>query len=358
MGSLYGENIKLTIFGQSHSPAIGMTLEGIPAGEKIDLQILQEFLNRRAPGRNDYSTKRKESDIPEFLGGLTDSITCGTPLTAIIRNTDTKSTDYSELKTVPRPGHADYTASVKYFGHQDYAGGGHFSGRLTAPLCIAGGICIQLLKKEGISIFSRISSIGNIADKGVLEHSTAEKEFPVVDDKQGELMQELISSIKNEGNSVGGTVECVAVGLPAGLGDPIFGGMENRISQIIFGIPAIKGIEFGTGFASAMLTGAENNDSFIIEDGVIKTETNHSGGILGGITSGMPLVFKVAIKPTPSISMPQKSANIETMESQILTVKGRHDPCIVPRAVPCVEPAAAIAIYHALLGRRKEMNHR
>lgn len=357
MGSLYGENIKLTIFGQSHSPAIGMTLEGLPAGEKIDVLKLQKFLNRRAPGNHDYSTKRKESDIPEFLSGLTDDFTCGAPLTAIIRNTDTRSKDYSELKTVPRPGHADYTAAVKYFGHQDYAGGGHFSGRLTAPLCIAGGICIQLLEREGIKILSRIESIGQIADKGALEHSTAEKNFPVVNDTQGEHMQALISSVKKEGNSVGGTIECVVIGLPAGLGDPIFGGMENRISQIAFGIPAIKGIEFGTGFASAELTGAENNDPFVINEGSIKTGTNHSGGILGGITNGMPLVFKVAVKPTPSISMPQKSVDLETGESRLLSVKGRHDPCIVPRAVPCVEAAAAIAIYDALLGRRKEINY-
>lgn len=356
MGSLYGENIKLTIFGQSHSPAVGMTLEGIPAGEKIDMQTLQEFLNRRAPGRNDCSTKRKESDIPEFLGGLTEDITCGAPLTAIIRNNDTRSGDYSELKTVPRPGHADYTAAVKYFGHQDYAGGGHFSGRLTAPLCVAGGICIQLLEREGIRIISRIASIGNIADKGALDHSTAEKNFPVVDDRQGEEMQKLIASVKNEGNSVGGTIDCLITGLPAGLGDPMFGGMENRISQIVFGIPAIKGIEFGVGFASAELTGAENNDPFIIEDGIVRTETNNSGGILGGITNGMPLVFKVAVKPTPSISVPQQSVNLETEEGRILTVKGRHDPCIVPRAVPCVEAAAAIAVYDALLGRRKEVN--
>ena len=356
MGSLYGENIKLTIFGQSHSPAVGMTLEGIPAGEKIDMQTLQEFLNRRAPGRNDCSTKRKESDIPEFLGGLTEDITCGAPLTAIIRNNDTRSGDYSELKTVPRPGHADYTAAVKYFGHQDYAGGGHFSGRLTAPLCVAGGICIQLLEREGIRIISRIASIGNIADKGALDHSTGEKNFPVVDDRQGEEMQKLIASVKNEGNSVGGTIDCLITGLPAGLGDPMFGGMENRISQIVFGIPAIKGIEFGAGFASAELTGAENNDPFIIEDGIVRTETNNSGGILGGITNGMPLVFKVAVKPTPSISVPQQSVNLETKEGRSLTVKGRHDPCIVPRAVPCVEAAAAIAVYDALLGRRKEVN--
>lgn len=357
MGSLYGENIKLTIFGQSHSAAIGMTLEGIPAGEKIDRQKLQEFLNRRAPGNHDYTTKRKEDDIPEFLSGLVDDYTCGAPLSAIIRNTDTRSMDYSELKTVPRPGHADYTAAVKYFGHQDYAGGGHFSGRLTAPMCVAGGICIQLLEKAGIKILSRIASIGDIFDKGTLEHSTAEKSFPVVDDVQGEQMKARIALLKKEGNSIGGTIECVVTGLPVGLGDPIFGGMENRISQIIFGIPAIKGIEFGAGFSAAALTGMENNDPFVVEDGIIKTETNHCGGILGGITNGNPLVFRVAVKPTPSISIPQKSVNVENGENCLLTIKGRHDPCIVPRAVPCVEAATAIAIYDALLGRRKETNH-
>lgn len=356
MSSSYGNNIRLTIFGQSHSSAIGMTLEGIPAGSKIDMDSLLKFMARRAPGQNSYSTPRKEADKPEFLCGVVDNTTCGTPITAIIRNNDTRSSDYSQLKRIPRPGHADYTAEIKYGGNQDYAGGGHFSGRLTAPLCIAGGICIQLLEKEGIKIITRISSIGNVSDSGVLNSSTAEKAFPVVDDTQGEKMQELIAEVKKNGDSVGGIVECTVTGLPVGLGDPMFDGMENRIAQIIFGIPAVKGIEFGLGFEAAKITGSQNNDPFIYENGEVKTETNNAGGILGGITNGMPLTFRTAFKPTPSIAKQQKSVDLMSKQETTLEIKGRHDPCIVPRAVPCVEAAAAIAIYDALAERRKEQN--
>lgn len=354
MSSSCGENIRLTIFGQSHSAAIGMTLEGVPAGERIDMDELRAFLSRRAPGKQSYSTARREQDDPEFVSGLVKDMTCGAPITAIIRNTDTRQEDYEELKDIPRPGHADYTAAIKYHGYQDYSGGGHFSGRMTAPLCIAGGICKQLLAAEGISIISRISSIGSVEDTGELLYSTGEKAFPVVDDKQGELMQDLISQVKLKGDSVGGTIECVSAGIPAGLGDPIFDGMENRISHIVFGIPAIKGIEFGAGFNASKAFGSTNNDAFYVDNGAVKTRTNMSGGILGGITNGMPLVFKVSVKPTPSISIIQKSVNLASMQEADLVVSGRHDPCIVPRAVPCVEAAAAVAIYDALLGRRKE----
>nr|MCR5482698.1 chorismate synthase [Clostridia bacterium] len=343
-----------TIFGQSHSPAIGMTLEGIPAGEKVDMEELKRFLSRRAPGKNSYSTPRKEADIPEFIAGLTGDTTCGAPVTAIIRNTDTRPGDYSILKRIPRPGHADYTAEVKYNGHQDFSGGGHFSGRLTAPLCIAGGICKQLLEHEGIKIFSRIKSIGMIEDSGELIDSTAEKEFPVVDEGQGKKMLEYIEKLRENGDSAGGIIECVAVGVPAGLGDPVFDGMENRIAHIVFGIPAVKGIEFGAGFEAAKMTGSVNNDAFYVENGKVKTRTNNSGGILGGITNGMPVAFRVAVKPTPSISITQKSVDLKEMKETELKVPGRHDPCIVPRAVPCMEAAAAVAIYDALLGRRKE----
>ena len=356
MSSSYGENIRITIFGQSHSPAIGVTIEGIPSGSKINRDELLSFMSRRAPGKNNYSTPRKEEDMPEFLCGIVDDITCGTPLTAIIHNTNTRSSDYSLLKRVPRPGHADLTAEIKYGGHQDYAGGGHFSGRLTAPLCIAGGICKQLLRNEGIEILTRISSIGNISDNGALIMSTAEKDFPVVDDNQGEKMKEYIALKKAEGDSVGGIIECVINGLPAGLGDPMFGGMENRISSIIFGIPAVKGIEFGLGFGVSVMTGSENNDEYGVINGKIVTKTNNCGGILGGITNGMPLVFKAAFKPTPSITKIQKSVDITNNEETELSIPGRHDPCIVPRAVPCVEAAAAIAVYDALLSRRKEIN--
>lgn len=348
--SQYGEHLRLTIFGQSHAPAIGMTLEGLPAGEAIDMEALQAFLERRAPGRNDWSTPRREADAPEFLSGLVGNVTCGAPLTAIIRNTNTRSGDYANLAVVPRPGHADYTAQVKYGGHQDYAGGGAFSGRLTAPLCIAGGICIQLLKRRGIEIISRIASVGTAEDTAPLTCSTAEKPFPTVSDEAGTAMRAVIADAKAEGDSVGGVIECAVLGLPAGLGGPLFDGMEGRIASIVFGIPAVKGIEFGAGFASARLRGSENNDPFTVENGTVKTVSNRCGGILGGITDGMPLTFRAAFKPTPSIARAQQSVNLKTLTPEALRVTGRHDPCIVPRAVPCVEAAAAVAVYDALLG--------
>lgn len=354
MSSSYGENIRLNIFGQSHSPAIGMTLEGIPAGEHIDLDQLQRFMERRAPGRRAYSTARREADAPEFLSGIRGEYTCGAPLTAIIRNGDTRSRDYAAFSSVPRPGHADYTAQVKYFGYQDFAGGGHFSGRLTAPLCIAGGICLQILQRQGIEVISRIKSIGPVNDSGSLLSSTAGKDFPTVDEAAGKAMQAAVEEARLAGDSLGGLIECAVLGLPAGLGDPMFGGMENRIAAIVFGIPAVKGIEFGAGFDSARLRGSENNDSYIIEEGRVKTRSNNCGGILGGITDGMPLVFRAAIKPTPSIAREQDSVDMQKLVPAKLSVGGRHDPCIVPRAVPCIEAAAAIAVYDALLGRRKE----
>ncbi|MCD7771317.1 MAG: chorismate synthase [Oscillospiraceae bacterium] len=353
MASSIGSNIKLTIFGQSHSAAIGMTLEGLPAGIKIDFDKLEAFTSRRAPSKNAYSTARKEADKPEFISGIKDGVTCGAPLTAIIRNTDTRSNDYSELKILPRPGHADFTASVKYGGNQDYAGGGHFSGRLTAPLCLAGGIVLQILDSLGITVISRIASIGDVSDDGELLEATAQKPFPTVSDEKAEKMQECIASAKSEGDSVGGIVECKVLGLPVGLGDPMFDGMENKIANIVFGIPAVKGIEFGIGFEASKLRGSENNDPFEVRDGKVVTTTNNCGGILGGITTGMPVVFKVAFKPTPSISQKQHSVRLDTLTEGELVVKGRHDPCIVPRAVPCVEAAAAIAVYDAYLEYKK-----
>ena len=362
MSSTYGENLKITIFGESHSPAIGVTMEGIPAGEKIDLAALDAFLLRRAPGRNAYSTARKEADAPEFLSGIREcdpaepatAVTTGTPVAAIIRNTDARSKDYSELKVKPRPGHADYTAEVKYFGSQAYEGGGHFSGRLTAPLCIAGGIALQLLEREGIKVISRIASVGPVSDEGALTESTAGRAFPTVSASAGEAMKAYIAEKKAEGDSAGGIIECQVLGLPAGIGDPIFGGLENRIASAVFGIPAVKGIEFGAGFEAAKMTGSEHNDAFISVDGKIQTETNHAGGILGGISNGMPVVFRVAVKPTPSIAKPQKTVDLRTGEETELVISGRHDPCIVPRAVPAVEAAAAVAVYDAVLERRKE----
>lgn len=354
MSSSYGENLRVHIFGESHGPAVGVTVEGIPAGEAVDLAELQRFLDRRAPGRNAWSTPRKEADVPEFLSGLREGKTCGTPLTAILKSANTRSGDYDALWDVPRPGHADYTAWVKYGESRDSRGGGHFSGRLTAPLCVAGGICLQLLAREGITIISRVAAIGGVRDEGELTASTAEKAFPTVSDSAGEAMRFAIAAARAEGDSLGGVIECAVLGLPAGLGDPMFDGMENRIAAAVFGVPAVKGIEFGAGFTAAGLRGSENNDAFSVENGRIITESNHCGGILGGITDGMPLTFRAAVKPTPSIARPQQSVDLNTGEIVPLTVTGRHDPCIVPRAVPCLEAAAAIAVYDALLARRKE----
>ena len=355
MSSTYGENLRLTVFGQSHSPAIGVTVEGLPAGFAIDMAALQAFLDRRAPGRDKNSTSRREPDAPEFLSGLTGSVTCGTPLTAIIRNTNTRSGDYEELACKPRPGHADYTGYVKYGPSRDYAGGGHFSGRLTAPLCIAGGICLQLLQKEGITVRARIRSVADVADDSPFTESVSHKAFPTVSDAAGEEMQQRIAAAKAAGDSVGGVVECVVDGAPAGLGDPIFGGMENRIASAIFGIPAVRGVEFGLGFAAAKLRGSQHNDPFRVADGKVVTAANRCGGILGGITTGMPIVVRAAFKPTPSIAIEQQTVDLGTMENTTLTVRGRHDPCIVHRAVPCVEAAVAIAVYDALLQRKKEI---
>lgn len=354
MSSTYGESLKLSIFGQSHGPAIGMTLDGIPAGLTVDLEKLQEFLNRRAPGQHDWATPRREEDKPEFLAGIVDGFTCGAPIAAIIHNKNTRSGDYANLKDCPRPGHADYTAQIKYGGFQDAAGGGHFSGRLTAPLCIAGGLCLQWLDEMGIRIGARIASIGGLCDKAFFDPVDPQldqvcKDFPALSPTAAEQMKGFIESVKASGDSVGGIIECAVVGLPAGLGEPMFGGMESRIAQIMYGIPAVKSLDFGAGYASGYMRGSQCNDSFTIHDGEVKTLTNHAGGILGGITNGMPVIFQVAIKPTPSISQPQKSVSLSRQENQELTVQGRHDPCIVPRAVPVVEAAAALAIYDLIL---------
>ena len=348
-----GLALRLSIFGQSHSEAIGMTLDGLPAGLPIDLDKLQGFLNRRAPGQNDWSTPRKEEDRPEFLCGLKDGYTCGAPLTAIIHNNNTRPRDYSRLKITPRPGHADYTAELKYRGFQDYSGGGHFSGRLTAPLCIAGGVLKQMLESKGITVDARIAAIAGIRDESPFTASVADKRFPVVDDAVGEQMREAIQAARAEGDSVGGVIECAVRGLPVGIGEPMFDGLENQIARAVFAVPAVKGIEFGAGFAAASMRGSGNNDPFTVKDGRIETLTNNAGGILGGISNGMPLVFRAAVKPTPSIAKEQQSVNLNTMQPEALSITGRHDPCIVPRAVPVIEAAAALAISDLILGESK-----
>ena len=364
MSSTYGENLKLSVFGQSHGAGIGMVLDGIPAGLPVDTEKLQEFLNRRAPGQNDWSTPRKEEDRPEFLGGILNGFTCGAPIAAMIRNKNTRSQDYNNLKDCPRPGHADYTAQIKYGGYQDAAGGGHFSGRLTAPLCIAGGLCKQWLEEMGIRIGARIVSIGGEQDDFPVNPLSPQleligRDFPVFSPDAAERMQQKIAEVRADGDSVGGIIECYITGLPSGLGEPMFGGVESRISQIVYGIPAVKAVDFGAGYSSGYMRGSECNDAFTIRDGIVTTVTNHAGGILGGITNGMPVIFQCAVKPTPSISKPQQSISLSQGELTTLVINGRHDPCIVPRAVPVVEAAAAIAIYDLVLGntqstRRKE----
>ena len=349
MSSSYGENIRLNIFGQSHSPAIGMTLEGIPAGEHIDLDRLQRFMERRAPGRRAYSTARREADRPEFLSGIRGEYTCGAPLTAIIRNGDTRSRDYAAFSSVPRPGHADYTAQVKYFGYQDFAGGGHFSGRLTAPLVFAGAVAKQLLALQDVRVGAHISSIYGVSDDPLEDwdslRATADKDFPVLNDGKGEAMKAAIAEAKEELDSVGGSIECAVFGLPAGLGSPDFGeNAEGIFSQYLFAVPAVKAVAFGAGTAFSLMRGSEANDPlYVDDDGSVKAEQNCAGGVNGGITNGMPLFFEVTLRPTPSIARPQFTVNLAKGENAVLELHGRHDPCIVPRAVPVIEAAAALA---------------
>jgi chorismate synthase len=359
MSSMFGNRLKISIFGQSHSPAIGVCIDGLPSGFKIDFDELNMFMGRRAPGQAAHATARREPDAPEFVSGLVDGMTCGAPLTAIIRNTDAKSSDYERLRDIPRPSHADYTAYVKYGTARDFRGGGQFSGRLTAPLCVAGGICLQLLSLENVYIAAHIAQIGNIADQNFDPvkinadelRALEKKDFPVLDADAGERMLALIEEAKKEGDSVGGIVECCAVGLPAGIGEPMFDGIENRLASVLFGIPAVKGVEFGNGFASAGLRGSENNDAFYMNGDTVQTRTNRHGGILGGISSGMPLLFRVAFKPTPSIAKGQNSVSFSRLEDTELAIEGRHDPCIVPRAVPCVEAATAAVLYDMIRGK-------
>ena len=356
MSSEFGKLLRVSVFGQSHGRAIGVNIDGLPAGEAVDLEALQAFLDRRRPGRDPLSTPRKETDQAIILSGLADGVTCGAPLCAIIENGDQHSKDYSELQDKPRPSHADYTAWVKWGGQADMRGGGHFSGRLTAPLCIAGGIAKQILARRGIYVGAHLASVGTEEDSRFPLHPTAElfdavaaKPFPVLDDRAGERMQALILEARQNLDSVGGTIECAAIGLPAGLGDPMFDGIESRLAAALFGIPAVKGLEFGLGFGSSRLHGSENNDPFTVEDGKITAVSNRAGGILGGITTGMPLTLRVALKPTPSISQPQQTVSLSAMEPAELVIHGRHDPCIAHRAVPVVEAVTATVLLDLLL---------
>ena len=347
MSSSTGNKFKVQIFGQSHSEAIGVVIDSVPAGIRLDAEFIGKFMKRRAPGKNKLSTPRKEADIPEIISGLVDGVTCGAPVCAVIRNTNVHSSDYDFLKDHPRPSHSDFPAYIKYSGFNDIRGGGQFSGRLTAPLCFAGAVAMQILKDKGVEIKAHVYSVNGVYDEpfnplSVQPDDLTEKEIPVLNDEKGRLMAEKITLARQAGDSVGGIIECAVSGVPAGLGDPMFDGIENIISRNVFAVPAVKGIEFGSGFSSSEKLGSENNDNYIIKDGKIVTETNNSGGIAGGITTGMPVIFRAAVKPTASIAKKQRTVSLSEMQETDLEIKGRHDPCIAIRAVPVIEACAAI----------------
>ncbi|MCM1335516.1 MAG: chorismate synthase [Bacteroides sp.] len=351
------DRLSVSIFGESHGAGIGVVLDGLPSGEEIDLERVLRFMARRAPKKDGISTRRNEKDLPEILSGYYNGKTTGTPLCAVIRNTDQHSADYQNLATVARPGHADYTGAIRYRGANDPRGGGHFSGRLTAPLVFAGAVCEQILERRGIASGAHILSIGGIEDDrfdGVsVTRETLERvkaaDFPLLNPEREESMKALVREASGRLDSVGGRIECAVVGVRAGIGDPIFDGIENRIAHTVFGIPAVKGLEFGAGFTFAEMNGSKANDVFTTDGSEIRTETNHNGGILGGITNGMPILFTAVIKPTPSIARPQNTVDYIKKEKTVLEIKGRHDACIVPRAVPCIEAAANIAILSYLI---------
>lgn len=357
MASEFGNLLKISLFGESHGPAVGVLIDGLPAGEAIDLAGLQASLDRRRPGKGPLSTARREPDRPRFLSGITGGRTNGSPLCALIENSDARSSDYAALADRPRPGHADYTARVRWRGWADGRGGGHLSGRLTAPLCLAGAIAQQILARRKIYTGAHLAAVAGIYDEPFpllpapeLFAAIAAKDFPVIDGQKGRQMAERIAEAAAQADSVGGIIECAAVGLPAGLGSPHFGGVENRLAAALYGIPAVKGLEFGAGFESAALRGSQNNDPFFIDEGgMVRTATNNCGGILGGITNGMPLLLRVAIKPTPSIGIAQQTVDLSRREAAALIVKGRHDPCIAHRAVPVVEAVTAAVLLDMIM---------
>ncbi len=354
--SSWGNAVKISVFGESHGKGIGVVIDGLPAGVLLDMDKIYMQMSRRAPGKDKTATPRLEKDIPDILSGVLDNVTTGAPLCAVISNTNTRSGDYGNIMSCPRPGHADFTGNIRYNGFNDISGGGHFSGRLTAPIVFAGAVCRQILEKKGIRIAAHIASIGNVNDSRFdpvnipdelcdrLNAST----FALIDESKETEMRELVGQCRMSLDSIGGTVECAVTGMPAGVGSPMFYGIEGVISSIVFGVPAVKGIEFGAGFAVSEMRGSENNDEFFYDGDEVKTRTNNHGGILGGISSGMPVIFRAALKPTPSIGRTQKTVDLVKHENSELEIHGRHDPCIVPRAVPVIEAAAAIAVVNLL----------
>ncbi len=366
MPSTFGSALRVTVFGQSHSQAVGCVVEGLPSGHVVDMEALRRFMARRAPGQGPWTTPRKEADLPRIVSGLNPKgATCGAPLAVVIENTNTRSRDYDNLMAVPRPGHADYTAWAKWHGNQDVPGGGHFSGRLTAPLCAAGGIALQVLAKRGVRVGAHLLSVADVRDEPLcaLDNAPASqarlraqldaladgRTFPTIDDAAGKAMLDAIDDARRELDSVGGVVECVATGMPAGVGSPMFDGIENLVARAAFGVPAVKGVEFGRGFEAARLRGSEDNDPYRMADGSVTPVTNNAGGALGGITTGAPVLFRMALKPTSSISRPQESVDLTSGSDATLEVHGRHDPCVATRAVPVAEAICALALLDALL---------
>lgn len=357
MSSVVCDKIKLSVFGESHGTAIGCVIDGLPSGVKLDMEEIYREMARRAPGKDRTATPRLEKDFPNILSGVIDNVTTGAPLAMEIQNTNTKSGDYSNIMSIPRPSHSDYPAYVKYDGFNDIRGGGHFSGRLTAPIVFAGAVAKQILAEKGITIGAHIKRIGNIEDDKLDYNNISSeqlvdlnhKAFSVINDDAEALMREEVENARLNQDSVGGEIECAVVGVPVGVGGNMFDTVESKLASILFGIPAVKGVQFGIGFDFAKANASQVNDEYEIKDGRVATISNNNGGILGGMTSGSPIVLSVAIKPTPSISNPQKSVNLQTMENAELVIKGRHDPCIVPRAVPVVEAAVALGILDLMM---------
>lgn len=356
MSGVWGKKIKLSIFGESHGKAIGINIDGLQSGIELDLNYINKEMGRRAPGNSELSTPRKEEDSFQILSGYFNGKTTGTPLCAIIYNTSHHSKDYEKTKNLMRPSHGDFTGYIKYGGFNDYRGGGHFSGRLTAPLVFAGAICKQILESKGIVIGSHIKSIEKIEDRSFnmveINDETLKtlrgNRFPVMDATISAKMKDVIIKAKEEQDSVGGIIETAIINIPVGIGEPFFDSVESTLAQLLFSIPGVKGVEFGSGFDITKMKGSQANDEYYVDGDKIKTFSNNNGGILGGITNGMPLIFRVAIKPTPSISKVQKTIDIENKENAQIEIKGRHDPCIVPRALPVVEAVAAIAVLDLL----------
>ena len=357
MSSVIGNKIKLSVFGESHGEAIGCVIDGLPNGIKLDFDEINREMARRAPGKDKTATTRKESDTPHILSGVLNDTTTGAPFAMVIENTNTRSGDYGNLMSVPRPSHSDYPAYVKYNGNNDVRGGGHFSARLTAPIVFAGAIAKQILKAKGITIGAHISQIGSACDDNFDKNSINEaeleavshKQFAVIRDESEAEMRACVEAARMNGDSIGGRIECAAIGLPVGLGGNMFDTVESKLSAALFGVPAVKGVQFGAGFDFAEMLGSEANDGYEMKNGKVALLSNNNGGVLGGMTSGAPIVFSVVLKPTPSISVPQKSVNLQTMENETLVVKGRHDPCVVPRAVPVIEGITAVVLLDLMM---------